>query len=206
MTKESNKARSCFRMHYMKLRRQQAFTLLEIMIALAIITMSIIPIISIPSHAAKKEIQLSRELDIDREVSDLQLLALRELVRQEIPWEIIVSGFAQAIPTATAEAIGWTGMRRFAIRKAKPQGSRSSAQVLLVDIIHAFGPPQDNAEQFFKDASAIYRMPVVIDRRPEVLIQAQDSDDDGQDSNPQLDQLPDDVPGFQDLMDRIDDL
>ncbi len=75
----------------MKRLHPRSYLLLELLLALTLVTLCILPFVNIPSQIMREEILMMQRIDLQR-ISDLSFGLVQEhLYTNQIPWEIVCS-------------------------------------------------------------------------------------------------------------------
>lgn len=104
-----------------KTRRFRSFTLIEVLIAIALVALTAIPLLY-PHYAILKEERLAlRTLEVDALAGDIYGEILRDVYRGKIDWAEIQSQEAVAIRSEELESQRLKATRLFTVERSKPQ-------------------------------------------------------------------------------------
>lgn len=99
---------------------KKPFLLLEVMIAIALITLCILPMLSPFVRIYQAERNSTREIHATLVLSQLHVSFIERLHKIEIPWGDLVSGEVQPLSSPALAALGYEGYRLVTISKNKP--------------------------------------------------------------------------------------
>ena len=146
-------------MSYVK-KRKQAFTLIEILIAISVITLVLVPVLSPHFAILKEERRFIQEVHLDRIVNLLYTDTLKQLFDNKIDWQEIGSSKETAeersVENLEINRLGFVGTRRLYRLKSKP---KDNEKYHLVQIDFTFNRSRGAKEVF------PYSFWVVIERQ-----------------------------------------
>lgn len=139
----------------MKRAGKRHLTLLEVLIAFAIILLCIFPLISPHVFMLKAQSEFNQEVELDHAVNLLYVEMLAALQMNEIPWSDIVEGRTIDIDeallknTGTGRPFQFKGNYRFTLDDIKSNGDKSRS-ALLLNLIFSFVPKGMKGEEIEK--------------------------------------------------------
>ncbi len=121
--------------------RKRHILLLEVMIAIAIILMCIVPMLQPHIFMLVEEKEFIREVDLDRVVGLLYSdLLVEKFYRNTILWSEIESGEPRTIDNADANRLGYKGTYNFKVKLKKSKINENDYALDLVTVKYDFIP------------------------------------------------------------------
>lgn len=114
---------------------------MEVLIAIAIVALCIIPLLNPHLFMFQEEKRFIREVELDRQVGILYAnLLVDGFYHETIDWETIVSGEPIPITDAAIAALGYSGNYKFAVKKKKAKIDEDRYALYLLKITYTFKP------------------------------------------------------------------
>lgn len=129
----------------MKVKRKQHLSLIEVLIAFALVVMCILPLIYPHVFMVKTQHQFIRKIELDHAVNVLYGDTLAALQMNRIPWKEIIDGKRIPITEDQLKAAGledkllYQGSYQFSIQKKKPE-QESPETAYLLNLTYSFVP------------------------------------------------------------------
>lgn len=115
--------------------------LLEVLIAIAIIVMCIVPMLQPHLYMLQEEKSFIREVELDRVVGVVYTnLLVDRFYRPNITWDEILSGYTHPIDSPDLTRLGYTGSYSFKLDKKKGKMAEDEFALDLLKVTLAFQP------------------------------------------------------------------
>lgn len=124
--------------------QRRRFTLIEVLIALLLVTMAMVPLMAPHLRIFQEESRFLDQLRLDRAASLLYAELVEKLYRQELPWQAMESSESFEIEPMKLQQLSghplpFRGSYRFVVQKHKPK-EKDLFMVYLYRLLFTFSP------------------------------------------------------------------
>lgn len=138
--------------------------LLEVLVALAIITMCIVPMLRPHLFMLAEEQKFVREVELDRLVGNIYTnLLIDRFYRQGITWDEIATDEQRPVDHADLKRLGYKGTYAFKIKLKKGKMSESDFALDLLTITYTMKPTDGGLSLKYSYDLLVQRVPQVED-------------------------------------------
>jgi hypothetical protein len=124
-----------------KLRSKRHILLLEVLVAIAIVVLCIVPLLRPHLFILTEEKRFIREVELDRLVGILYAnLLIEGFYHGNIKWDTIANGESIPLDDPAVRDLGFTGSYKFSLEKKKAKVEEDNYILNLIRISYSFDP------------------------------------------------------------------